>query len=87
MTIGPIKDEIALIEKLSPGTKVVACAVNGKGIADIPAACRAVTKETGLPAIDPLSGNPDELLDVALAALAKQGFKVPAGKAAPLVRA
>lgn len=80
--LGPIADEIALIEKLSPGTKVVACAVNGKDIKDIPAACKRVTKETGLPAIDPLSGNPDELLDVILASLAKQGFKVAARPAA-----
>jgi uncharacterized NAD-dependent epimerase/dehydratase family protein len=87
--IGPIPDEVDLIERLSPGTKVVACSVNGKGIKDIPAACKQVTKETGLPAIDPISGDPDALLDVVLAALAKQGFKVPAkpAKKAALVQA
>jgi uncharacterized NAD-dependent epimerase/dehydratase family protein len=83
-TIGPIADEIDLIQRLSPGTEVVACAVNGKGLKDIPAACRQVTKETGLPAIDPLSGDPDELLDVVLEALERQGFKVPAN---PVLRA
>jgi uncharacterized NAD-dependent epimerase/dehydratase family protein len=80
MKMGPIKDEIDLIERLGK-TEVVACAVNGKGIKDIPAACKRVTKETGLPAIDPISGSPDELLDVVLAALAKKGFKVAPGKA------
>jgi uncharacterized NAD-dependent epimerase/dehydratase family protein len=88
MPMGPIQDEVGLIEKLGR-TTVVACSVNGKGIKDIPAACKRVTKETGLPAIDPISGSPDELLDVVLAALAKKGFKVPAKatKDAPLVRA
>jgi uncharacterized NAD-dependent epimerase/dehydratase family protein len=85
--IGPIADEIDLIERLSPRTKVVACAVNGKGIKDIPAACRRVTGETGLPAIDPLSGSPEELLDAVLAALAKQGFNVPAKAAATPAKA
>ena len=79
MKMGPIQEEIDLIQRLGK-TEVVACAVNGKGIADIPAACRRVTEETSLPAIDPISGSPDELLDVILAALAKKGFKV-AGKA------
>jgi uncharacterized NAD-dependent epimerase/dehydratase family protein len=78
--MGPIPDEIQLIEKLG-NTTVVACSVNGKGIKDIPAACKRVTKETGLPAIDPISGSADELLDVVLAALAKKGFKVKAGPA------
>ena len=81
MKMGPIKDEIDLIQRLGK-TEVVACSVNGKGIKDIPAACKRVTKETGLPAIDPISGSPDELLDVILASLAKKGFKVGAGKAA-----
>ncbi|MEA3166563.1 MAG: hypothetical protein QOJ26_1435, partial [Thermoplasmata archaeon] len=78
--MGPISEEIDLIQRLGK-TKVIACSVNGKGIRDIPAACKRVTKETGLPAIDPISGSADELLDVILAALAKQGFKVAAGKA------
>lgn len=81
-TIGPIVDEIALIEKLSPGTTVVACAVNGKGIADIPKACEQVTKETGLRAIDPLSGSADALLEAVLAGLARKGFEIPSRKAA-----
>jgi uncharacterized NAD-dependent epimerase/dehydratase family protein len=85
--LGPIADEIDLIERLSPRTKVVACAVNGKGIKDIPAACRRVTGETGLPAIDPLSGSPEELLDAVLAALAKQGFTIPAQARKQMVNA
>ena len=88
MPIGPIADEIDLIERLGQ-TSVIACSVNGRGIKDIPRACKQVTKETGLPAIDPLSGSADELLDVILAALVKQGFKVPAkpAKKAQLVSA
>lgn len=85
MTIGPVRDEIDLIERLGR-TKVVALGVNGKDVADIPAACKRLTKETGLPAVDPISGSADDLLDAVLAALAKQGFKVPATKA-PLVTA
>jgi uncharacterized NAD-dependent epimerase/dehydratase family protein len=80
-TMEPIAEEIDLIERLGK-TSVVACAVNGRGIQDIPAACRRVTEETGLPAIDPLSGSADELLDVILAALAQKGFKVATGDGA-----
>lgn len=98
MTLGPVADEVDLIQRLGK-TKVVALAVNGKGVQDIPAACKRLTKETGLPAIDPISGSADELLDVVLAALARMGHKVggnatagqangkAAGKPAPLVRA
>lgn len=90
MTIGPVRDEVELIERLGK-TTVVALGVNGKDVADVPAACRALTKETGLPAVDPITGSADELLDVVLAALAKAGHKVPAGPApgrpTPLLRA
>jgi uncharacterized NAD-dependent epimerase/dehydratase family protein len=88
MPMGPIAEEVDLIQRLGK-TKVVALSVNGKGIKDIPAACKRVSKETGLPAIDPISGSADELLDVVLAALSKQGFKVPAkpAKKAQLVNA
>jgi uncharacterized NAD-dependent epimerase/dehydratase family protein len=78
MTIGPVKDEIDLIERLGK-TKVVALAVNGKDVKDIPAACKRLTKETGLPAIDPIAGSADALLDAVLDALAKAGHKIPVG--------
>lgn len=78
MTIGPVKDEVDLIERLGR-TKVVALAVNGKDVADIPAACARLTAETGLPAIDPISGSADALLDAVLAALARLGHDVRAG--------
>lgn len=66
--MGTVSEEIELIEKLGTG-KVVALAVNGKGIKDIPAACRKLEKETGLPAIDPFTGSPDKLLDIVLESL------------------
>lgn len=77
MTLGPVRDEVDLIERLGK-TKVVALAVNGKGVQDIPAACKRLHGETGLPAIDPISGSADELLDTVLAALSKMGHKVGA---------
>lgn len=81
--IGPVRDEIELIERLGK-TKVVALGVNGKDVADLPAACKRLTKETKLPAIDPLSGSADALLDAVLDGLAKQGFHA-LRKTAPLV--
>lgn len=86
MTLGPVGDEVELIERLGK-TKVVALGVNGKGVADVAAACRRLTQETGLPAVDPLTGSPDELLQAVLEGLARQGFTLrPLSARAPLVR-
>lgn len=86
MTIGPVADEVELIERLGK-TQVVALAVNGKGIADIPAACDRLLRQTGLPAIDPLSGSADLLLDEVLGFLRRQGYSVDARPATPLAEA
>jgi uncharacterized NAD-dependent epimerase/dehydratase family protein len=75
--IGTITKEIALIEALGTG-KVVALAVNGQHTSDAAAAVRAVAAETGLPAVDPLHGDPDELLQHVLDGLAALGRPVDA---------
>lgn len=85
MTVGAVAEEIDLIERLGK-TKVVALGVNGKDIKDVPAACHRLSKQTGLPAIDPLTGSADALLDAVLEALAKQGHKIPS-RAAPVLKA
>lgn len=73
--IGSITKEIQLIEALGTG-KVVALAVNGQHCDDPAAAVRAVAKETGLPAVDPLHGDPDELLQHILDGLAELGHPI-----------
>ena len=71
--IGAIQKEIDLIEALGTG-KVVALAVNGQHVDDVPAHCARITKETGLPAVDPLYGDTQELLQPVLDHLVGVGF-------------
>lgn len=70
--IAPVEEEIDLIERLGTG-KVVAVAVNGKDVDDVPAAADRLAHETGLPAADPLAQRegPRVLLDAVLEHLAK----------------
>lgn len=60
-----INEEIALLEQIGR-TTVVGVAVNGQNVDDIPETCRRLTKQTGLPAADPLTMDPSVLLDAAL---------------------
>lgn len=70
-TIGPLTEEIDLIERLGTG-KVVAIAVNGKDSEDISADCARLTEVTGLPAADPLHDSAAPLLDAVLGHLSRQ---------------
>ncbi len=74
-----IQEEIALIERLGR-TRVVGIAVNGQGVDDIPAACKRLTGETGLPAVDPLTMDVSPLLD---AALKEASMQADAPRASP----
>lgn len=65
--LGDLAEEIRLIEALGE-TRVVGVAVNGRDLADPAAACDAIQKETGLPAVDPLRMDITPLLDGAMAA-------------------
>ena len=69
--VAPIKQEIELIEKLGTG-KVVGIAINGKDCGDIDAESAAVSKLTGLPAVDPLHRSASLLLEAALEHLQKK---------------
>lgn len=84
MTIGPVQDEVDLIERLGK-TRVVALAVNGKGLKDIPGACLRLSAETGLHAVDPVSGDVEALLDHVLKAIGLVAR--PAGAAGPASQA
>lgn len=68
--VAPIREEIELIERLGTG-KVVAIAINGKNVKDLDAAARKLTKETGLPAADPLHQSAEPLIDAVLVHLEK----------------
>ncbi|MBN1884400.1 MAG: DUF1611 domain-containing protein [Candidatus Krumholzibacteriota bacterium] len=60
--IQPIEHQIRAIEVVS-GRRVVAVSVNHEGLdaAGVDAACADITRETGLPAVDPLLHGADEL--------------------------
>lgn len=73
-TIGDVTREVELIEAMG-NVQVVALAVNGSECPDAATACRELSAATGLPAIDPLHGDVDELLDVILRHLQTNGFK------------
>lgn len=72
LRVGDIRDEIEAIERLGR-TRVVALAVNGQHIDDVQAACAELTAEFGIPAIDPLFGDPSHLVDAVVDALATAG--------------
>jgi len=61
----PLPRQIQAVELLSD-KPVVAITVNHEGLArdEIPAACRAIEAEVGLPAVDPLLDGCDRLVDV-----------------------
>jgi uncharacterized NAD-dependent epimerase/dehydratase family protein len=61
--IHALKDQIKAIELIS-GKKVVAITVNHEGmsLSEIPAACKKIKEETGLPAFDVLAHGPTELV-------------------------
>ena len=61
----PLDQQIRVIELLS-AKPVVAVTVNHENMApeDIPAACRDITQQTGLPALDVLRNGADELVGV-----------------------
>jgi uncharacterized NAD-dependent epimerase/dehydratase family protein len=63
--IQPLSIQIQALELIS-GKPVVAVTVNHEGLSaeEIPAACAAITAETGLPAIDVLRDGADRLLDI-----------------------
>ena len=69
--VAPIKQEIELIERLGTG-KVVAIAINGKDCEDIDAETAAVSRLTGLPAVDPLDRSASLLLEAVLEHLQKK---------------
>ncbi|MBI2077518.1 MAG: DUF1611 domain-containing protein [Euryarchaeota archaeon] len=69
--VAPLKQEIELIERLGTG-KVVAIAINGKDCADIDAETAAISKLTGLPAVDPLHRSASLLLETTLEHLQKK---------------
>lgn len=71
--VGDVQTEIDLIETLGR-VPVVALSVNGREVDDVPAAAADLSAQTGLPAIDPLYGDVDALLDVILAGLVARGF-------------
>lgn len=60
-----LKKQINAIETIS-GRKVLAITVNHEGMTadEIEPACRAITKETGLPAFDVLANGADALIDI-----------------------
>ena len=63
----PLDHQIKAIEFIS-GKKVIAITVNHEGMKpdEIPAACKKITEETGLPAFDVLYHGPEGLIDVIL---------------------
>lgn len=63
--VAPLRAEIDLIERLGTG-RVVGIAINGKDCADIDAESAAVSRATGLPAVDPLHRSPSLLLEAVL---------------------
>ena len=62
--IQPLADQIRAVELIS-GRPVVALTLNHEGMSreEIPAACAAMSAETGLPVVDPLSGDLGPILD------------------------
>jgi len=71
-TMHPLDHQIKAIEFIS-GKKVIAITVNHEGMEskDIPAACKLITEQTGLPAFDVLFDGPDGLIKVLLPLLKK----------------
>ena len=65
--IHPLEKQIEAIELIS-GKKVLAITVNHEKMemAEIPAVCSSILKETGLPAFDVLVNGPDELVQMLL---------------------
>ena len=64
--IHPIEQQIQAVELLSGGrARVIALTVNSEGLApeEIPAACAALERTTGLPAVEVLRDGPDRVLD------------------------
>jgi uncharacterized NAD-dependent epimerase/dehydratase family protein len=74
--VAPIKEEIELIERLGTG-KVVGIAINGKNSSDIDRDTAAVSKATGLPAVDPLHRSASLLLEAALEELSRKRVYKP----------
>ena len=74
--IQPLAEQIRAVELIS-GRPVVALALNHEGLSrdEIPAACAAMAKETGLPVVDPLHGDIGPLLDVIEGLEAEGGAK------------
>ena len=70
----PLTQQIQAIELIS-GKKVIAITVNHEGMEpkDIPEACKKITRETGLPAVDVLRDGPDGLLQTILPFIRKKG--------------
>lgn len=62
--LGDVVQEIELIQRLGE-TRVVALAVNNSEADDPEAAIRTLEEATGLPAVDPLYGDPEKLFDAA----------------------
>jgi uncharacterized NAD-dependent epimerase/dehydratase family protein len=62
--IQPLADQIRAVELIS-GRPVVALTLNHEGMSreEMPAACAAMSAETGLPVVDPLSGDMGPILD------------------------
>lgn len=63
--IQPIEEQINALETVS-GKKVIAITVNHEHMElnEIPAACKKITRETGLPAFDVLADGPDKLIEI-----------------------
>lgn len=69
----PLDHQIKAIEFIS-GKKVIAITVNHEGMEsnDIPAACKLITEQTGLPAFDVLYDGPEGLIQVILPFIKKR---------------
>lgn len=81
-TMPAVAEEIDLVERLGTG-EVAAVAVNGADVDDVEAAQRRLADETGLPAVDPVAGDPGDLLDAVLEHVTDEDA-VPAPAQAPL---
>lgn len=80
--VGNVLEEIALIEALG-STRVVALAVNPSEAADARQAIMELEARTGLPAVDPLTGDPMRLWQAAWKSCQRNGAQVPARAATP----
>lgn len=62
--IQPLPEQIRAVELIS-GKPVIGITVNHEGLQadEIPAACKAIEDETGLPAVDPLRGDLSRIVD------------------------